>query len=408
MNSRHHPPLGARAAVQCSSSAIGCTSAASRPALPHGAWITPGVAVTSAYAPLARPRASRSDDRRRTYVLDTSVLLADPRALLRFDEHEVVLPIVVLTELEAKRDHPELGWAARRGAAPARGLPARARLAHRAAAGQRPRRHAAGRAQPPGHVVPAGVAHGRQQRPPHPGRGPQPRRRGPRRHRRHQGPAAAPQGLHRRARRRRVPQRAGRATPAGPASPSSTSTQRSSTSCSPIGSSTSPRPATCRATPASPWWPVRSRRSAGCTTTSGCTWCGATAASSTCTAGRAEQRIAIDLLADPSRRHRVDRRTRPAPARRVLALAAGLEAVLEQRTHKRVTVFRPIYAVGGQDLGFLPGTEAEKMNPWAAAVTDALEAIVGPGGDRRGVRAATCSRCCRSPTSGAAASPTPS
>ena len=48
-----------------------------------------------------------------TYVLDTSVLLADPGALVRFDEHEVVLPIVVLMELEAKRDHPELGWAAR-------------------------------------------------------------------------------------------------------------------------------------------------------------------------------------------------------------------------------------------------------------------------------------------------------
>ncbi|HEX2577534.1 MAG TPA: PIN domain-containing protein, partial [Aquihabitans sp.] len=46
-------------------------------------------------------------------MLDTSVLLADPRALVRFDEHDVVLPIVVLMELEAKRDHPELGWAAR-------------------------------------------------------------------------------------------------------------------------------------------------------------------------------------------------------------------------------------------------------------------------------------------------------
>src|SRR3954449_1822996 len=48
-----------------------------------------------------------------TYVLDTSVLLAAPGALTRFDEHAVVLPIVVLMELEAKRDHPELGWAAR-------------------------------------------------------------------------------------------------------------------------------------------------------------------------------------------------------------------------------------------------------------------------------------------------------
>ena len=50
---------------------------------------------------------------RRTYVLDTSVLLSDPRALFRFDEHDVVLPVVVVTELEAKRSHPELGYFAR-------------------------------------------------------------------------------------------------------------------------------------------------------------------------------------------------------------------------------------------------------------------------------------------------------
>src|SRR4051794_2931246 len=51
---------------------------------------------------------------RKTYVLDTSVLLADPGALFRFVEHEVVLPLVVISELEAKRHHPDLGWAARR------------------------------------------------------------------------------------------------------------------------------------------------------------------------------------------------------------------------------------------------------------------------------------------------------
>src|SRR5215203_1696473 len=50
---------------------------------------------------------------RRTYVLDTSVLLADPGALRRFAEHEVVLPVVVITELEGKRHHPELGYFAR-------------------------------------------------------------------------------------------------------------------------------------------------------------------------------------------------------------------------------------------------------------------------------------------------------
>ena len=50
---------------------------------------------------------------RTVYVVDTSVLLADPSAVTRFAEHEVVLPLVVLTELEGKRHHPELGWAAR-------------------------------------------------------------------------------------------------------------------------------------------------------------------------------------------------------------------------------------------------------------------------------------------------------
>ena len=48
-----------------------------------------------------------------TYVLDTSVLLSDPLSLHRFAEHDIVLPIVVVTELEAKRHHPDLGYFAR-------------------------------------------------------------------------------------------------------------------------------------------------------------------------------------------------------------------------------------------------------------------------------------------------------
>ena len=47
---------------------------------------------------------------RKTYVLDTSVLLADPAALARFAEHEVIIPVAVIGELETKRDHPELGY----------------------------------------------------------------------------------------------------------------------------------------------------------------------------------------------------------------------------------------------------------------------------------------------------------
>ena len=59
------------------------------------------------------PAAARGEQGRHTYVLDTSVLLSDPRAITRFQEHEVVLPVVVVTELEAKRNHPELGYFAR-------------------------------------------------------------------------------------------------------------------------------------------------------------------------------------------------------------------------------------------------------------------------------------------------------
>ena len=91
----------------------------------------------------------------------------------------------------------------------------------------------------------------------------------------------------------------------------------------------------------------------------------------------AEQRLAIDLLADPSVGI-VSLGGNAGTGKSVLALAAGLDAVMEQRTHKRVLVFRPLFAVGGQELGFLPGSESEKMTPWAAAIFDALEAIAGP------------------------------
>lgn len=61
----------------------------------------------------AKASSTSSTPDQRTFVLDTSVLLSDPHAMLRFDEHEVVVPVVVVTELEAKRHHPELGYFAR-------------------------------------------------------------------------------------------------------------------------------------------------------------------------------------------------------------------------------------------------------------------------------------------------------
>ncbi|HLT83428.1 MAG TPA: PhoH family protein [Phototrophicaceae bacterium] len=89
----------------------------------------------------------------------------------------------------------------------------------------------------------------------------------------------------------------------------------------------------------------------------------------------AEQRIAIDLLTDPEIGI-VSLGGRAGTGKSALALCAGLEAVLERREHRKVVVFRPLYAVGGQELGYLPGTEAEKMNPWAEAVFDTLSALV--------------------------------
>jgi PhoH-like ATPase len=89
----------------------------------------------------------------------------------------------------------------------------------------------------------------------------------------------------------------------------------------------------------------------------------------------AEQRLAIDLLLDPEIGI-VSLGGRAGTGKSALALCAGLEAVLERQQHRKIMVFRPLYAVGGQELGYLPGDAAEKMNPWGQAVFDTLGAVV--------------------------------
>ena len=91
----------------------------------------------------------------------------------------------------------------------------------------------------------------------------------------------------------------------------------------------------------------------------------------------AEQRVAIDHLLDPAVGI-VSLGGRAGTGKSALALCAGLEAVVERQEHRKVMVFRPLYAVGGQELGYLPGTENEKMNPWAEAVFDTLGSVVRP------------------------------
>jgi PhoH-like ATPase len=314
---------------------------------------------------------------RRTYVLDTSVLLADPRAASRFEEHEVVIPLVVLTELEGKRHHPELGWAARRSLHLLEDL----RMEHGSLVRPMPANDVGGTLRVElNHQdlggLPAALAHEANDH----------RILAVARSLANEGhdvvvvtkdlplrlkasivglPAeeyrnelvAADSGwtgyveietgretideLYEErvvdlADARQLPTHTGVALHAGSQS------------------------ALARVLPDKRLHLVRTDRELF----------GVRGRS-------AEQRIAMDILADDE----VGIVSLGGPAgtgKSVLAIAAGLEAVLERRSHKRVLVFRPLFAVGGQELGYLPGTEAEKMLPWGAAVTDALESIMGP------------------------------
>jgi PhoH-like ATPase len=311
-------------------------------------------------------------------VLDTSVLLADPRAITRFDEHDVVLPIVVLIELEAKRDHPELGWAARH----ALRLIERFRIDG-------------------GNLTEPLVAneHGGTLRV----------------ELNHQDTSALPAALATDNNDHRILAVAKNLADEGNAVTVVTKDLPLRLKCGVVGLDADEYRNELAVDPS---WTgfveldvdrelidelyaervidLLEARDLPCNTGIALV---AGPLGSQSALGRvrddkrvhlvrgdrtlfdlhgrsAEQRIAIDLLSDQS----VGIVSIGGPAgtgKSVIALAAGLESVLEARQHKRVVVFRPIFAVGGQDLGYLPGTEAEKMAPWAAAVTDALEAIVG-------------------------------
>jgi PhoH-like ATPase len=91
----------------------------------------------------------------------------------------------------------------------------------------------------------------------------------------------------------------------------------------------------------------------------------------------AEQRIALELLMDPSVGI-ISLGGNAGTGKSALALCAGLESVMERREHRKVVVFRPLYAVGGQELGYLPGSEGDKMAPWAQAVFDTLGSVTTP------------------------------
>ncbi len=312
-----------------------------------------------------------------TYVLDTSVLLSDPAALRAFEEHDLVLPLPVISELEAKRHHPELGWAARHVLQRLEQL--------RVEYGQLTE------------AVPINEAGGTL-----------------RVEMNHRDLAALPAGLRRDSSDSRIlavaanlaadgmdvvlvskdlPLRLN-ASVAGIAAQDYRRRQAVDAGWTglvelEVSSGLVDDLFELRALDAADDLeevrdlPVNTGLVLSAGSQSALARLGADKRvhlvppdrSLFGVTGRsAEQRIALDLLADPS----VGVVSLGGPAgtgKTVLALAAGLEAVLERRTHRKIIVFRPLYAVGGQDLGYLPGSQDEKMEPWALAVMDALESF---------------------------------
>jgi PhoH-like ATPase len=87
-----------------------------------------------------------------------------------------------------------------------------------------------------------------------------------------------------------------------------------------------------------------------------------------------EQRFALELLLDPEVSV-VALDGRAGTGKTLLAIAAALEQVVETRRYERLTVYRPLIAVGRAELGYLPGTLEEKLDPWMSAIHDAIVAL---------------------------------
>ncbi|MDT7571986.1 MAG: PhoH-like ATPase [Actinomycetota bacterium] len=309
-----------------------------------------------------------------TFVLDTSVLLSDPGAIGRFDEHDVVLPLVVISELEGKRDHPELGWFARQSLRLLDDL----RIKHGRL--DEPIAVAAGTVRVElNHVdtsaLPAGF-------------------RGDSGDCRILAVAAnlAAEGVDVVLVSKDLPlrvkaasigltaqeYRAELAVDAGWTGMAEL--EISAADLDGLYESGRLELEEARELPCHTGLVLLSPRGSGL---------GRVAADKSVRLVRgdrdafgvhgrsAEQRVAIDLLLDADVGI-VSLGGRAGTGKSALALCAGLESVMERRAHKKVVVFRPLYAVGGQELGYLPGDASEKMGPWAQAVFDTLGALVAP------------------------------
>jgi len=314
-----------------------------------------------------------NDAKRRTYVLDTSVLLADPHALLRFAEHEVVLPLVVISELEGKRHHPELGYFARNAlrlldelrlnngrldapiAVGDDGGTVRVELNH-ADTGVLPAGFRLGDNDTRILSVALGLAAGGAD------------------------VTLVTKDLPLRVKASSVglnaeEYRAEAVVESGWTGMAELDVAGSTLDV--LFESGDVNVETASGLPCNTGLVLHSERGSalGRVTTDKTVQLVRGDREAFGIRGRsAEQRIALDLLLDPDIGI-VSLGGRAGTGKSALALCAGLEAVLERNEHKKVLVFRPLYAVGGQELGYLPGSEAEKMSPWAQAVYDTLGAL---------------------------------
>jgi PhoH-like ATPase len=324
--------------------------------------------------PAARRRttASRSSEVR-TYVLDTSVLLSDPHALLRFDEHEVVIPVVVVVELEAKRSHPELGYFAREALRFLDDLRVlHGRLDHPMPIGDVGGTLRVELNHTDTSVLPSGFQLGDNDT----------RILAVARNLAAEGNdvvlvskdlpmrvKASSVGLTAEEYRAELVVESGWTGMTELDVPGTVVDQlyeeeridlevaRELPCHTGLVLVSERGSALARVTPDKQIRLVRGDREAF----------GLHGRS-------AEQRVALDLLLDPEVGI-VSLGGRAGTGKSALALCAGLEAVLERRQHRKVIVFRPLYAVGGQELGYLPGSESEKMSPWGQAVYDTLGAL---------------------------------
>ncbi|OAH51251.1 PhoH family protein [Microbacterium oleivorans] len=308
-----------------------------------------------------------------TYVLDTSVLLSDPRALFRFAEHSVVLPVVVVTELERKRHDPEIGYFARQALRHLDELRVEhGRLDFPVPVGAGGTLRVELTNTDPT-VLPAGMRLGDNDT----------RILSVAMHLSQEGQAvtvvskdlpmrvkAASLGLHA---EEYLAEQAVDSGWTGIASIDLSGDEVSDLYDSEVGVSED-----VRGLPVNTGLVIHSERGSalGRVTGDGSYRLVRGDRDVFGLHGRsAEQRIAIDLLLDPEVGI-VSLGGRAGTGKSALALCAGLESVLEKQQQKKIIVFRPLFAVGGQELGYLPGDQQEKMNPWGQAVFDTLGSVV--------------------------------